>query len=129
MSKTIMILWVAAALMAGKGEASPLLDPIDDAMVSIGAICDEYKRGRSRCKWENISYTILKPDDWEKQIARFRTACESGVFSPEYNVVSNKESWIVNTSNGAEPTTNMHSALVKQGGMMPGPMLVRLCYI
>ncbi len=107
--------------------ANMFLEPIDGAMASIGAKCDEYKRGRSKCKWENISYTIMKPDDWDKEIGRFRSGCESGVFSSGYNVISNEKSWIVSASNGAEPTTNMHAALVKQGGMRPGPKLVKLC--
>lgn len=108
--------------------ASQLLEPIDGAMASIGAKCGEYnKRNRSKCKWKNISYTIMKPEDWKKQIARFRGGCEAGIFSEEYNIVSNEKSWIVITSNGAGPTTDIHAALLKQGDMKSGARLVKLC--
>jgi len=103
------------------------LSPIKAAMLSIGANCDDRKRARSGCKWQDVSYTLNEPDDWSAQITIYRGACESNVFSDQYNVVSDGQSWIVNTANGAAPTTKLHLELVKQTGLSPEPKLVKLC--
>ncbi len=110
--------------------ASPpqtLSSPIRDAMLAIGAECDGRKRSRSGCKWQDTSYTLNEPKDWDAQMAVFRKNCEGGVFSADYNVVSDTKSWVVSAANGATPTTNVHTELAKQSGLSPAAKLVKLC--
>jgi hypothetical protein len=113
--------------LSNKSSPKALSSPVRDAMLSMGAKCDERKRARSGCKWQGISYTINEPDDWNAQIAKFRSACESGVFSEDYNVVSNEQSWIVSAADGAEPTIRLYAELAKQDSLGPQPKLVKLC--
>lgn len=101
--------------------------PIRAAMLAVGAKCDGRKRSRSGCKWQGVSYTVNEPIDWDAQIATFRSNCEAGVFSAGYNVVSDRQSWIVSTANGAEPTTRVYTELAKQSGLRPEAKLVKLC--